>query len=609
MLTNDEVYKLACNAVRKMFKEKGGNFLFPFDLIWQFTESESNIPSTSRPHQGRRLLINGLIEKTGALTRAASVKRAGSATPEYRFGPAILGGSLKFQLFDATPKLTKASAFPIVLLIKKNWNDFGYQTTYQAIIATSIESQIDLGEVKILHGKTIFDQSKLPTEFFVGHNNKICSLGQSLEYYEILSSVDVKIRNQYLEGLRDVVFNNDIKKAYQDNPIFKISLARFSSAMQALSDAPKFFLNGEESENADSASSINFTFQTKLSRNAEDVAINFDFQSIQGIPYRTIVIIGYNGTGKTQLLSNLATVTSGYGYKSKKDILANESGKFLDAPPNFGGVVVISYSAFDTFKIPGQNDAERTLLDQSGEFFGYSYCGLRKLIKNEGSEQIYGLKIHQEICEEYKEALSRIQSQEKNEIFAKILKPIISEASFQRIGLFQRKNDIPTERHFMSLSTGHKIVLTIIAQLTACLEKERRMLVIMDEPEAHLHPPLLAALLHSFRICLDEFDAHAVISTHSPIVLQETPARFVKILKRYENSSQVTRPTTETFGENIGIITQDIFNLDDNATDWHEVLKSLIENRNNSLEIIERKFGSKLGFTARSYVMSLIDER
>ncbi|MBW6100166.1 ATP-binding protein [Escherichia coli] len=51
---------------------------------------------------------------------------------------------------------------------------------------------------------------------------------------------------------------------------------------------------------------------------------------------------------------------------------------------------------------------------------------------------------------------------------------------------------------------------------------KKRCLVLFDEPETHLHPPLLAVLMSALRIVLNEVDAFAIVATHSPVVVQET---------------------------------------------------------------------------------------
>jgi hypothetical protein len=90
-------------------------------------------------------------------------------------------------------------------------------------------------------------------------------------------------------------------------------------------------------------------------------------------------------------------------------------------------------------------------------------------------------------------------------------------------------------------------------------------------------------------------------------VLQETPARYVRVLRRIGDRSRITPASIETFGENIGVITQEVFNLDDGSTDWHDTLRHLA--RRHTLEEIEELFKHRLSFGPRSYIMSLQDEQ
>ena len=128
-------------------------------------------------------------------------------------------------------------------------------------------------------------------------------------------------------------------------------------------------------------------------------------------------------------------------------------------------------------------------------------------------------------------------------------------------------------------------------------------MVLIDEPETHLHPPLLASFLRSIRTCLETFDGYAVIATHSPVVLQETPAKFVRIIRRSADKNNVVKTEIETFAENIGVITEHVFNLGDGSTVWHETLKSVASRK--SLPEVEKLFGNPLGFAAKSYIVSI----
>ncbi len=107
-LTNDQVTELAREAIQKMFKEHGPDFTFPADVIWQNTRPSVHIPSTARPHQPKRLMKDGWLEKTGAMVKALSEARAGSSTAEYRFGPRLVTRAAPATAFPLTG-LTRAS--------------------------------------------------------------------------------------------------------------------------------------------------------------------------------------------------------------------------------------------------------------------------------------------------------------------------------------------------------------------------------------------------------------------------------------------------------------------------------------------------------------------
>lgn len=352
-------------------------------------------------------------------------------------------------------------------------------------------------------------------------------------------------------------------------------------------------------------------FKSRVAKDAKPFITEFDFRRSGRLPNRINALIGYNGTGKTRLLSNLAIVASGYGYSTKEDVLRDAAGRFVGNAPPFKTVIVVSYSAFDTFVIPGQTDVEKLRLQSEGELFGYVYCGLRERSDDGGSdgEQAYRLRTPAEIEAEFLLALRRVRKAGRLQELLDVLKPLLRDPSFQRIGLTQlyaNRDDDNVAELFRGLSSGHKVVLKIATELTAHISGSEPTLVLIDEPETHLHPPLLAAFLKSVRACLETFNGYAIIATHSPVVLQETPAKYVSVLRRTADQNRVVAPSIETFAESIGVITQEVFNLGDDSTDWHETLRALAHR--NNLEEIEEMFGRRLGFAARSYIVSVRDE-
>jgi ABC-type transport system involved in cytochrome c biogenesis ATPase subunit len=514
---------------------------------------------------------------------------------------------VKFIVELRTGKSSTTKNYPYVRLAQDNWDDYGYKTTFYATLFLAKGDEVDLGTVKIMHEAQTGGYTDLPREPFEQLGPAFCSLGGELDYYEKLFKLGRSTYHAYLRGLSDAAYSDDVRAKFEDLEGYKVSLLRFSGAERTIADVHKLF---SATKVRKSGSGFQVKLKTRVASGANSFTINFDFRRKGGLPHRINAVIGYNGTGKTRLLSNLAIVASGYGYTNKEDASAKTAGRFVDTPPPFKKVVVISYSAFDTFVIPGRTDIEKERLREEGDLFGYVYCGLRERGEDvEGDfdrRATYRLRTPKETESEFLEALRRVREAERDDTLLAILRPLLLDASFQRIGLtklYADRDDSRLIELFRGLSSGHKIVLKIVTELTAHLDGDEPTLVLVDEPETHLHPPLLAALLKSIRTCLERLDGYAVIATHSPVVLQETPARFVNVLKRVSDRTHVAAPSIETFGESIGVITQEVFNLDDSATDWHDTLRDLADKR--SLEAVEALFGRQLGFAARSYVVSV----
>jgi hypothetical protein len=94
-----------------------------------------------------------------------------------------------------------------------------------------------------------------------------------------------------------------------------------------------------------------------------------------------------------------------------------------------------------------------------------------------------------------------------------------------------------------------------------------------------------------------------VLATHSPVVLQEIPSEQVNILRRVGTATRVVKPRYETFGEDLGTLTSEVFQLNSDESPFFRVLDRLA--KTYSLKQIERLFGRQLGFQARSYLEAL----
>ena len=159
------------------------------------------------------------------------------------------------------------------------------------------------------------------------------------------------------------------------------------------------------------------------------------------------------------------------------------------------------------------------------------------------------------------------------------------------------------KRLFRKLSSGHAIVLLTITRLVELVDE--RTLVILDEPEGHLHPPLLAAFIRAVADLLGRRNGVALVATHSPVVLQEVPMSCVWKLRRSGAVSAAERPTLETFGENVGVLTSEVFGLEVTRSGFHSLLEKAVEMGLGYKDVLDH-FGDQLGSEARAITRGLI---
>lgn len=480
---------------------------------------------------------------------------------------------------EAPPK----AEYPFVVLEDDAWDDYGFKTLFHPRIHISKTEVIDLENVRILKlgqkgGKTPIERA------FDKLDDSYCSLGLELAYYEkLMASPSPGVVEDYLMGLRDAAANQAIRERFEGETGFRTSLLRDGSAARALEDAPAV-LQGEDGGDGE----LSFTFHTRFGAN--EFATTFRYCEVDEVPGRINAIIGYNGTGKTHLLANLAWVARSELRLRHRHNMIDKYGRLSPKDLRFGSVVAISYSALDTFELPHQSSEDSQ--------FGYTYCGLRRY-GDEGTAG--GLKAPEEIAEDLARALERIDTPDRRRSLHDALQPLREEPSVSRAEykLDFLSADGTWREEFASLSTGHKMSVNIVVQLVGYLQ--HNSLVLLDEPESHVHPPLLAALMRGIGTALEAHKSYAVVATHSPVVLQEIAGCYAHVLRRHGSRNSVEEPSIETFGENVGLLTRHVFNLDNRHSDYEGILLDLASRL--SLEEIEELFEHGLSSQARSLVM------
>lgn len=474
-----------------------------------------------------------------------------------------------------------------IFLKHNNWDDYSYQSTYDVYYYNGLK-ETHVGETKIIDSEQDIGKVTIDNDITTLPYN-MCSLGQTVEYYLTLKKLPEF--DLILRALNDCAYDDDIYKLFRDLSQFKSSAVRFSTAEQALSFGREIFTRNIKS---DIKPCYSFSFNTLLKGFKRKHKLNFKFfnKKDKKIPSNINVIIGRNGTGKTQLLSDLAKTISGYGFESKDELIESRDNKLGDSSPIFGHVIVISYSAFDNFEIPGKDEQERYKLSSSGHVHGYKYCGLRERINNDQ----YRLKDILEITKDFHNSFKKIESEGKEGDWISCIEHVLNDLSFQDLSTNRLKSS------FDKLSSGQKIILSILAGVYEHIENNS--LIILDEPETHLHPSLMSAFMHSLRDILESFDSYAIIATHSPVILQETPSMFVQVLGGTTNMPSVKALKLESFGEEVSTLTEEVFHVSYEDANFYKTLSNLSK-EGYSISEIEKMFEKRLGLTAKSFIETL----
>jgi predicted ATP-dependent endonuclease of OLD family len=145
-------------------------------------------------------------------------------------------------------------------------------------------------------------------------------------------------------------------------------------------------------------------------------------------------------------------------------------------------------------------------------------------------------------------------------------------------------------------------VLTLVQLIEKITE---RTLVILDEPENHLHPPLLSAFVRALSELLIDRNGVALIATHSPVILQEVPKSCVWKINRIGREVTADRLEIESFGATIGALTREVFGLEVRQSGFHKMIIDELRKGKSYNDIIS-DFNNELGDEARALLQTLV---
>lgn len=485
-----------------------------------------------------------------------------------------------------------------------NWDDwFTYSTMYTLSIRDAGGVIHHIGSVKIGQAGMRPDQRRPDLEpSFDMLGEEFFSVGQDDTYYELLNQLGTNLRDRVLTGLRDMAF---------DPPRLEIALKEKVTGVSLLRSVTRATVQGQYARLAQGGARLsryNFSYSgpRKTRSKAPPIKLTFVVEPESMPPSNIHVLIGRNGVGKTHLLNNMSRSLVDHR-SSPEEVGAFEAGESDEGQDLFANLVSVTFSAFDPFDpLPNRRDRSAGL--------PCAYVGLKRTGTTSEGKPIapkspdslsreFGASVL--VCRSQSASLSRwrraLHMLEADPIFKAADVALLAEDE-----LDEDERKARARKLFSNLSSGHKIVLLTITRLVETVEE--RTLVLLDEPEAHLHPPLLSAFVRALSDLLVNRNGVAIVATHSPVILQEVPSQCVWKIWRNGRIVQAERPTVETFGENVGVLTREVFGLEVTDAGFHQLLRTAARDQRDFEEIVA-KFDGKLGGEARALIRALMSNR
>jgi len=456
-----------------------------------------------------------------------------------------------------------------VFLVEDEWDDwFKYSTLYLVYYVDSTENVHEIGATKIGQFSMTNEQRRpsIPKEFPY-LPDQYFSLGQDDTYYQNLQQLPDECRIEFLESINDLAYNIELFDRALTEDVTRTSLLRFIAPSTVRNQFHRLSHGGVRLTEY----YFSYEFSKNQSNSEQSPKISFAVDPESDLPMNIHVLIGRNGVGKTFILDKMSKSlvhNTAQGHEYGRFINDDDYHEDVDI---FSALVMVSFSAFDQFEpitVPR---------DRSDQIYS-RYIGLKKVSQNT-KEKENKPKDPSALTREFGDSLKNCLFTGKQDRWYSIIRklytdPVFSESEVAELTRYVEDEEELRKRArktFNRLSSGHKIVLLTLTRLVETVQE--RTLVLLDEPESHLHPPLLATFVRALSDLLIDRNGVAIVATHSPVVLQEVPRKCVWKVTRSGRSVDVQRPVCETFGENVGILTHEVFGLEVTDSGFHSLLR------------------------------------
>lgn len=477
------------------------------------------------------------------------------------------------------------------------WNDFTYKircdfkiikpVQFRAVLYMAFKPNKELLEAfnleldyidfnKLLEITTLYDKS---TKYFQKESFEVFSMFTEMQNYDdLIRTIGIESANAILEHHNDLLYLKNEKgtsrkfKEYINSKIFKKAFMRSYEAFYAFHNSDQI-LNGLNL-NPHSNISENLKLEYKLISKKKHNSFNLNFDSASILPKRINVLIGKNGLGKSRALYSTAISL----IDDKRYLLTKHNER-----PLFNNLLAIgtpgeTSSSFPPEKKKSKIRYRRIIMGRQSQGKASYSLGhmISQLIRSEDYigavsrwkfflEVVYSLKLNDPLIvklvpDSKADGFSIIDFGIQKYVILEELRSVNEERQLLILSDISNQPNFKTLTHKkpVPLSSGQSAFIKFAIQ--ASLFIEQGSLVLLDEPETHLHPNYISKFMFLLNNILRETKSVAIIATHSAYIVREVPRSQVQVFKEDENGNiLIDNPRLKTFGSEIDSISYFVF--------------------------------------------------
>lgn len=474
------------------------------------------------------------------------------------------------------------------------------------------------------HGRLLFAT-------LIGHEQGYAQLAKWARDEAELQSILLALNDVLL--LKESAYGPDITRLLVQPP-FTLGVLRSPAAYRAMRRGMRSLQGRQIREIQETRK--NFAFRAQLHGFDEGVHdLSVDFQDLGLFEDRIHCLIGINGTGKTRLLREFVLTLGELSGKTDQAATPfEESSEAISEPeydgPPYNRLLVFSTTPEDRFprratnegnfeyqyfnlvnvanaSIPRkeQNPLTNLMVDlirDQSQFAGTQltrFALLKRTLREHINLDMLYLPVLPEVAQD-----SFTCQNEEGDYYVRALDILVMNE--QRHLLFTSAVDTARPMGFyvpsgddnrirlLHPSSGQHIFFRFALRLISSID--HGTLVMIDEPETHLHPNLICEFVTLLYTVLAATKSIALIATHSAYIVREVPTHCAHIFSFEEEESKqvhIGHVRMKTLGASIDSVSQAVFG-DSTARKYHEKFAADLSRSGMSPEQLLAEYGSVL---------------